>query len=65
MIHTFYRKSDSVAFPTNTLPITVSNLIGFILINLEQQPLLKLHTMWTICTQIKVIHFYIVTNIYV
>jgi hypothetical protein len=44
------RKSESRAFPKN-LQITVPNLIGFILANVE--PVLKLKTMWSICCQTK------------
>jgi hypothetical protein len=44
------RKSESRAFPKN-LQITVPNLIGFILANVE--PVLKLQTMWSICCQTK------------
>ncbi|XP_044252727.1 thioredoxin domain-containing protein 11 [Tribolium madens] len=44
------RKSESRAFPRN-LPITVPNLLGFILTNID--PILKLKTMWCICCQTK------------
>lgn len=44
------RKSESRAFP-RTMPITVPNLVSFILANLN--PTLKLHAMWTLCNQTK------------
>lgn len=40
------KKTESRVFPRN-LPITVSNLLGFILLNLE--PPLRLEVMWTLC----------------
>lgn len=43
-------KSESRVFPVN-IPVTVPNLIGFILTNLDQAR--KLHAMWAICNQIK------------
>lgn len=46
-----HRKSDSVAFPSSTMPITVSNLIGFLLSNLDEN--IKLNVMWTLCNQTK------------
>lgn len=44
------RKSESRAFP-QTIPITVPNLVGFIVTNLD--PSLKLHAMWSLCNKTK------------
>ncbi|KAG5866351.1 hypothetical protein JTB14_004130 [Gonioctena quinquepunctata] len=44
------RKSESRVFPSG-IPITVPNLIGFILTNLD--PGLKLQAIWSICRQTK------------
>ncbi|KAJ8965120.1 hypothetical protein NQ314_004345 [Rhamnusium bicolor] len=43
-------KSESRVFPSN-IPITVPNVVGFILTNLDST--IKLHAMWSICNQTK------------
>lgn len=45
------KKSESRAFPRN-LPITVPNILGFILTNVDSTQ--KLKTMWSICCQTEV-----------
>ncbi|KAJ8943292.1 hypothetical protein NQ318_017310 [Aromia moschata] len=45
-----YEKAESRVFPSE-LPITVPNLISFIVTNLE--PSFKLHAMWSLCNQTK------------
>ncbi|XP_018323145.1 thioredoxin domain-containing protein 11 isoform X2 [Agrilus planipennis] len=42
-------KSESRTFPCNVLPVTVPNLLAFLLSNFN--PRLKLHTMWILCNQ--------------
>lgn len=44
----FCRKSESRVFP-QSVPITVPNIISFILANVESN--MKLKIMWTICSQ--------------
>ncbi|CAH0563678.1 unnamed protein product [Brassicogethes aeneus] len=44
------KKSESRVFPRN-LPITVPNLIGFILTNLD--PTMKLNALWSICNHLQ------------
>ncbi|CAG9856574.1 unnamed protein product [Phyllotreta striolata] len=47
------RKSESRVFPSG-IPISVSNLINFLLANLE--PNLKLQAIWSVCIQTKLAH---------
>lgn len=44
------RKSESRVFPRD-IPVTIPNLINFVLVNLN--PSLKLHVMWALCNQTK------------
>lgn len=51
MFKIYFRKSESRVFQAN-VPITVSNLLGFLLTNID--PHIKLGAIWSLCLQTKV-----------